>query len=277
MKNIYENIKRVRKSKGLTQKDISEKLGITQPNYTNFENGKGEITISRLEKLAEIFNISVGELLGLQETEKVANSENNERVRELEKELQDIKREMNFLGRENEILEKEKKILNNIVLEDILKDWRDRNDFFNFDYIPFEKYDTMEKIIDCYVKSDRVSALKIRKGDLFGFNAKNKAQGNGENTSFFYSSFISFVKQTLINKINNSYTNYANQIHKQNFITSTFHIILKKYFGWEDISPNSEKYKSLYFLHNYDTIPINPILKEFVLNVWNEETDNNKN
>lgn len=59
-----ENIKQLRKSKGLTQKKIAEDLGITQPTYQQWESGKRSPTGETLEKLANFFNVSTDFLLG---------------------------------------------------------------------------------------------------------------------------------------------------------------------------------------------------------------------
>lgn len=64
MENHYiENIKSLRKSKGLSQKDMGECLGIAASNYNTIENGLAEITVSRLYKIAEILEVSVSQIL----------------------------------------------------------------------------------------------------------------------------------------------------------------------------------------------------------------------
>lgn len=62
--NYLENIKAVRKSKGLTQVDMSEHLGLTKNNYGKVENGQVELTINRLYQIADILGVSVVSLLG---------------------------------------------------------------------------------------------------------------------------------------------------------------------------------------------------------------------
>lgn len=69
-----ENIKKLRKSRGLTQKEIAEELGITQPTYQQWESGKRSPTGETLEKLADFFNVSTDFLLGRNNSEQVGLS-----------------------------------------------------------------------------------------------------------------------------------------------------------------------------------------------------------
>lgn len=52
--NLSEQIIRIRKSKGINQKDFAKKLGISQSHYNAIENGRKNITIELLEKTATI-------------------------------------------------------------------------------------------------------------------------------------------------------------------------------------------------------------------------------
>ena len=54
----------LRKQKGLTQQQLATLLGIKQQYYSRFENNIAEPDIETLCKLADIFEISVDELLG---------------------------------------------------------------------------------------------------------------------------------------------------------------------------------------------------------------------
>jgi len=54
-KGFYaQNIKRVRESKKMTQKEFAGLLGITAIHYCAIENGRKEVTIKLLKKVAEI-------------------------------------------------------------------------------------------------------------------------------------------------------------------------------------------------------------------------------
>lgn len=60
---LTENIKRLRKEKGLTQKDMSDVLNVTQSAYGFYENGNREIKNDVLIQLANYFNVSTDYLL----------------------------------------------------------------------------------------------------------------------------------------------------------------------------------------------------------------------
>ncbi len=50
------NLKEIRKSKKLTQKELAEFLGIKQQQYQRYESGKTKIPLDTLEKIVEICN-----------------------------------------------------------------------------------------------------------------------------------------------------------------------------------------------------------------------------
>ncbi|MEN9847535.1 MAG: hypothetical protein RL368_275 [Pseudomonadota bacterium] len=64
---VNERIKFLRTLKGWTQEELAEKLKMSPNGYGNIERGDSEITLSRLEQLANIFSIELSELLGLRE------------------------------------------------------------------------------------------------------------------------------------------------------------------------------------------------------------------
>lgn len=68
-KKIGEFIKRKRKEKGFTQKDLSEALSITDRAISKWERGLSCPDISLLEELAKILDVSVVELLKGEEVE----------------------------------------------------------------------------------------------------------------------------------------------------------------------------------------------------------------
>lgn len=57
-----ENIKKARKAAGLTQKELGEKLGITQSAIAMFEADKTNVKYSTLEKFAAALGVSVFDL-----------------------------------------------------------------------------------------------------------------------------------------------------------------------------------------------------------------------
>ncbi len=65
-----ERLKTLRKQAQLTQVDVAEKLGISQPAYASWERGVKKPTQENLIKIAQILNVSVDYLVG--------NSDNTE-------------------------------------------------------------------------------------------------------------------------------------------------------------------------------------------------------
>lgn len=61
---FLERLKDLRKQAGLTQVDVAEKLGISQPAYASWERGVKKPTQENLVKIAQILNVSVDYLVG---------------------------------------------------------------------------------------------------------------------------------------------------------------------------------------------------------------------
>ena len=59
-----ERLKDLRKQAELTQVDVAEKLGISQPAYASWERGVKKPTQDNLVKIAQILNVSVDYLVG---------------------------------------------------------------------------------------------------------------------------------------------------------------------------------------------------------------------
>ena len=66
-KDIGTKIKQVRTIKGWSREHMAELLEMSVSNYGNIERGETDICISRLTMIANIFDISVNDLLGLTE------------------------------------------------------------------------------------------------------------------------------------------------------------------------------------------------------------------
>lgn len=59
-----ERLKDLRKQAELTQVDVAEKLGISQPAYASWERGVKKPTQENLVKIAQILNVSIDYLVG---------------------------------------------------------------------------------------------------------------------------------------------------------------------------------------------------------------------
>ena len=61
----------LRKSKGLTQKEIAEHIGVSRQAYANYESGNREPDFKTLLKLAEYLDVSTDYLLGREDQRSV--------------------------------------------------------------------------------------------------------------------------------------------------------------------------------------------------------------
>lgn len=62
--SIEENIKKLRKSMGLTQVQLAESLSTTQKVITDYKTGRSKPPRKRLPQIAKFFHITVDELIG---------------------------------------------------------------------------------------------------------------------------------------------------------------------------------------------------------------------
>ena len=59
------NLKDLRKEYGYSQKQVAEKLNISQQTYSDYENGKTEPATDTLIKISKLYNVSLDYLLGV--------------------------------------------------------------------------------------------------------------------------------------------------------------------------------------------------------------------
>ncbi|MDE5984974.1 MAG: helix-turn-helix domain-containing protein [Eubacterium sp.] len=57
-------LKDIREDSDITQKQVAEYLNIQQNTYSQYENGKRDISVELLSKLADYYNVSVDYLIG---------------------------------------------------------------------------------------------------------------------------------------------------------------------------------------------------------------------
>ena len=62
-KRLGDNIKKIRTRKGMSQGDICQALDMDRGYMSAIENGKKNITIQQLERLAQALGVSVDKLL----------------------------------------------------------------------------------------------------------------------------------------------------------------------------------------------------------------------
>lgn len=60
---IGERIKKLRKEQNMTQKELSEKVGISTSNITKYEIGQLEPNLDIITKLSKVFNVPISKLI----------------------------------------------------------------------------------------------------------------------------------------------------------------------------------------------------------------------
>lgn len=80
MGEFNEMLKQIRLKRGLSQKEVAEKLEITPASYNLYENGKRKPNIDMLKKIADFFNVDIDFLIGYtpQESSEACSNKNNE-------------------------------------------------------------------------------------------------------------------------------------------------------------------------------------------------------
>lgn len=64
MNTLPNVLRELRKSKGITQKEVARDLNITDRTYGHYETGKREPSIDMLIEIAKYYNISIDVLVG---------------------------------------------------------------------------------------------------------------------------------------------------------------------------------------------------------------------
>src|SRR5262245_31111584 len=81
---IAQRLGRLRREKGITQAEMAERLGISQPIVSDYERGELRLHGELIVKLAEILDCSTDELLGRRERKATAGSSNRRMLRRMQ-------------------------------------------------------------------------------------------------------------------------------------------------------------------------------------------------
>ena len=63
--NLSEKIRQIRLQKGLSQENMADMLGLSTTAYGDIERGRTELSVSRLENVAKLLDVTLPELLGI--------------------------------------------------------------------------------------------------------------------------------------------------------------------------------------------------------------------
>ena len=103
-KSVGKNIRTIRHQRGWSQEDVASRLGISIPAFSKIETGVTDINLSRLEQIADIYEISVVHLLAsdVEETEpQVSNlSIAQKKILDREAEIANLQRKVILLYEE---------------------------------------------------------------------------------------------------------------------------------------------------------------------------------
>ncbi|MCU0438818.1 MAG: helix-turn-helix domain-containing protein [Raineya sp.] len=86
MLSVYLKIAETRKSKGISQTELAERIDVSQDIISKIEKGKIELTVNRLHKIAGALGVHVKYLL-FGEEENSINS-NEDKIKDLEKDIE---------------------------------------------------------------------------------------------------------------------------------------------------------------------------------------------
>mgnify|MGYP005840064327 CR=1 FL=1 len=65
--NIADNIKRIREEKGLLQKQVAGHINVDKSTYSKIEKNLRDITVIELNKIAQLFNMTVDQIINLED------------------------------------------------------------------------------------------------------------------------------------------------------------------------------------------------------------------
>ena len=103
-KTVGKNIRTLRHQRGWSQEDVANRLGISIPAFSKIETGVTDINLSRLEQIANIYEVNVVNLLSLEieEAEPQASglSVAQKKIQDREAEIANLQRKVILLYEE---------------------------------------------------------------------------------------------------------------------------------------------------------------------------------
>ena len=88
MQKFSANLKKFRKRKKLTQEELAHKIGVIRATYWAYEKGTIMPPYDKLEQLADVFGITIDELMGRETDNSDISDDLSKLIRKLEKENQ---------------------------------------------------------------------------------------------------------------------------------------------------------------------------------------------
>lgn len=78
---LSEKIQKLRKERGLTQEQFAEQLFVSRTAVSKWETGRGTPSMESLKQIANLFHITLDQLLSTEEIVLIAESENKENIK----------------------------------------------------------------------------------------------------------------------------------------------------------------------------------------------------
>jgi transcriptional regulator with XRE-family HTH domain len=86
IEDVLSKVKSVRERKGLSHEYMGMKLGISQAAYTKIERGQTNLALDRLYQIAEVLDVKIAELLGIDLKSEFNQTNNDGGIGYLQKE-----------------------------------------------------------------------------------------------------------------------------------------------------------------------------------------------
>ena len=81
--NLAENIRKIRKERGLTQEELAECLFVSRTAVSKWESGRGYPSIDSLKEISSYFSVTIDELLSSEKLLSIAERENKTNLRNM--------------------------------------------------------------------------------------------------------------------------------------------------------------------------------------------------
>ena len=103
-KSVGKNIRTLRHKRGWSQEEVANRLGISIPAFSKIETGVTDINLSRLEQIANIYEVNVVNLLSLEIEEAEPQVSNltiaQKKINDREAEIANLQRKVILLYEE---------------------------------------------------------------------------------------------------------------------------------------------------------------------------------
>lgn len=114
--NIGGNIRNFRELKGLTREQMADFLHLSVSAYGNIERNQTDLTVSRIQQIAEILEVDMSQILNF-DTSQIFNIKHNDVIQGANSKVEQHNYSNNYMEKYIKILEAENERLRKIVGE----------------------------------------------------------------------------------------------------------------------------------------------------------------